>query len=436
MSENLWREIWILIGIATLSLILAEITNYPFLSAAFGLGLYIALTLRNLMQLNKWLISKRDDVPDAGGLWGEVFDRIRALTKESEQREDRLTEMVTRFQSASAATPDGMLILSAHHEIEWTNAAAERQLGISTPRDLGQRLINLLRHPAFVSYLEHGEYTDALEMDSPAQAGRSLSVRIIPFGRDQKLIITRDTTHLANLERLRRNFVANISHELRTPLTVLTGFLETLKDMRQPAGADLHKHLHTMYDQSQRMSRLVDDLLTLARLETTPPALHEQAVDVPAMLASLKEVGELLSGERRHRIGLHADAGLKLLGNEEEIRSAFSNLINNAVRYTPAGGDIRLVWKLDGDHPVFSVTDSGEGIPAQHLPHLTERFYRVDTARSRETGGTGLGLSIVKHILLRHEARLDIDSELGQGSTFRCVFPAARALRDAAERRA
>ena len=436
MPENLWREIWIVIGIAALSLILAESTGYPFLSAALGLGLYIAFTLRNLMQLNSWLISKRDDVPDAGGLWGEVFDRIRALTKESEQREDRLTEMVTRFQSASAATPDGMLILSARHEIEWANAAAERQLGISTPRDLGQRLINLIRHPAFVAYLEHGEYTDALEMDSPAQAEKSLSVRIIPFGRYQKLIITRDTTHLTNLERLRRDFVANISHELRTPLTVLTGFLETLKDMQQPATADLKKHLHTMYDQSQRMSRLVDDLLTLARLETTPPALHEQAVDVPAMLASLKEVGELLSGDSRHRISLHADAGLKLIGNEDELRSAFSNLVNNAVRYTPAGGDIRLSWKLDGDNPVFSVTDSGEGIPAQHIPHLTERFYRVDTARSRETGGTGLGLSIVKHILLRHEARLGIDSELGRGSTFRCVFPAARALRDATERRA
>lgn len=436
MLENLWREIWILIGVAVLSLIFAEITGYPFLIAALGFGLYIALTLRNLTQLNNWLISKRADVPDAGGLWGEVFDRIRTLTKESEQREDRLTEMVTRFQNASAATPDGMLILSGQHEIEWANAAADRQLGIATPRDLGQRIINLIRQPAFVSYLEHGEYTDALEMDSPVQREKSLSVRIIPFGRYQKLIITRDTTHLANLERLRRDFVANISHELRTPLTVLTGFLETLKDMQQPAGAELKKHLHTMYDQSQRMSRLVDDLLTLARLETTPPALHEQAVDVPAMLASLKEVGELLSGDRRHRISLHADAGLKLIGNPDELRSAFSNLINNAVRYAPAGGDIRLVWKLDGDNPVFSVADSGEGIAAQHLPHLTERFYRVDTARSRETGGTGLGLSIVKHILLRHEARLGIDSELGRGSTFRCIFPAARAVRDAAERRA
>ena len=298
MPENLWREVWILIGVAALSLILAEITGYPFLIAALGFGLYIAFTLRHLMQLNSWLISKREDVPDAGGLWGEVFDRIRALAKETERREDRLTEMVTRFQSASAATPDAMLILSARHEIEWTNAAAERQFGIAMPRDLGQRIINLIRDPDFVSYLERGAYTEALEIDSPAQPNNSLSVRIIPFGSSQKLVIARDTTHLVNLERLRRDFVANISHELRTPLTVLTGFLETLKEMDKPAGADLRKHFHTMYDQAQRMARLVDDLLTLSRLETTPPVRHEQAVDVPALLASLKEMAELLSADR------------------------------------------------------------------------------------------------------------------------------------------
>jgi two-component system phosphate regulon sensor histidine kinase PhoR len=217
---------------------------------------------------------------------------------------------------------------------------------------------------------------------------------------------------------------------------VLTGFLETLKDMNKPAGTDLRKHFQTMHDQAVRMTRLVDDLLTLSKLETTPATRHEAVVDVPAMLASLKEMGELVSGERRHRISLVADAGLRITGNEEELRSAFSNLVNNAVYYTPAGSDIRLSWKLDGSSPVFAVTDTGEGISPQHLPHLTERFYRVDTARSRDSGGTGLGLSIVKHILLRHEARLDIDSELGKGSTFRCVFPPARAVHSSAERRA
>jgi len=436
MPEHLWREIWILIGVAALSLIVGEATGYPFLIAALGFGLYISITLRNLVQLNRWLVHKREDVPESGGLWGEVFDRIRALVKDTERREDRLTEMLTRFQSASAATPDAMLIVSGRHEIEWANAASERMFGISTPRDTGVRLTNLVRQPEFSAYLERGQYTEALELPSPAQPERSLSIRIIPFGSHQKLIIGRDTTHLARLESMRQHFVANISHELRTPLTVLTGFLETLKDMDRPAGADLKKHLYTMHDQALRMSRLVDDLLTLSRLETTPPGRHEELVDVPAMLASLKEMAELLSGERKHHIALVADANLKVLGNEDELRSAFSNLINNAVRYTPAGGDIVLTWKLDGESPVFSVRDTGEGIPPLDLPHLTERFYRVDTARSRDSGGTGLGLSIVKHILLRHDARLGIDSELERGSTFSCIFPAARAVPTAREQRA
>jgi two-component system phosphate regulon sensor histidine kinase PhoR len=438
VPPNLWREIWILLGIAFASLVLGEISGHPFLFVAVGYGLYIANALRNLVQLNRWLLNRRADVPEAGGLWGEVLDRIRALAKDTERREDRLTEMLTRFQSASAATPDAMLILSRQHDIEWANPASERLLGISVPRDAGQRVINLLRHPEFTAYLEHGEYGEALEMASPSSPERSLSVRIIPFGSHQKLIIARDMTHLANLEKMRSDFVANISHELRTPLTVLTGFLETLKDMERPAGTDLKKHLQTMHEQAQRMARLVDDLLTLSKLETTPAARHEQVVDVPAMLAGLKEMGELVSGERRHHISLIADAGLKVSGNEEELRSAFSNLISNAVRYTPAGGDIRLNWRMQGDSPVFTVSDTGEGIAPQHLPHLTERFYRVDTARSRDSGGTGLGLSIVKHILLRHDARLEITSELGKGSSFACLFPPARAMREpaAGERRA
>ena len=428
MPHNLWREIWILLGIAAVSLLLGEISGHPYLIASLGFGLYIALTLRNLVQLNRWLVNKREDVPDAGGLWGEVFERIRALAKETERREDRLQEMLARFQSASAATPDAMLILTRENEIEWANPAGERLLGIVTPRDTGQRLINLVRDPAFGVYLQRRDYSEALEMASPSKPERSLSVRIIPFGSSQKLVIARDISHLAYLEQMRRHFVANISHELRTPLTVLTGFLETLKEMERPETTDLKKHFHTMHDQALRMSRLVDDLLTLSKLETTPAAHHESTVDVPAMLPSLKETAELLSGEQHHRISLETDTGLRLTGNEEELRSAFSNLINNAVRYTPAGGQISLQWGLENGNPVFAVTDTGEGIAPQHIPHLTERFYRVDTARSRDSGGTGLGLSIVKHILLRHDANLVVTSQLGQGSTFKCIFPATRAV--------
>ncbi|MDH4133289.1 MAG: phosphate regulon sensor histidine kinase PhoR [Gammaproteobacteria bacterium] len=426
MPAGLWHEIWIMLGIAALSLLFGEITNRPFLLASIGFAFYIMLTLRHLVQLHRWLVVKRDDVPDAGGLWGDVFDRIRALSRENERREDRLQEMLERFQSASSATPDAMVILSPKHEIEWANAAAERLLSVTMPRDTGQRALNLWREPSFAQYLERGNYNDAIETASPAQPEKSLSVRIIPFGSNQKLVIARDITHLANLEQMRSNFVANISHELRTPLTVLTGFLETLKGMEQPGGDALRKHLGTMHEQAVRMSRLVEDLLTLSKLETTPATHHEETVDVPTMLGGLREMGELLSGERRQQLLLEADSHLRLRGNEEELRSAFSNLVNNAVRYTPAGGTIRLVWRLENGCPAFTVIDSGEGIAPQHLPRLTERFYRIDTARSRDSGGTGLGLSIVKHILLRHDARLAIDSEIGKGSSFRCIFPAAR----------
>jgi len=428
VPEHLWRELWILVAILALSLILAELTGYPFLVAALGFGLYIALNLRNLIQLYNWAIGRRDDVPDARGLWGDVLDRIRAITRETAHREDRLTEMLERFQSASAATPDAMVIVSGHHEIEWANTASQRLLGISTPRDTGVRLTNLIRPPQFADFLDRGDFTDALELASPVDSQRSVALRIIPFGSDQKLIIARDTTHFANLENMRRNFVANISHELRTPLTVLTGFIETLRDMNRPAGPELDQHLGTMHDQAQRMTRLVDDLLTLSRLETTPALRHEQVVDVSGMLPALRETAEHLGHDKHHRIVIDDDPGLKLLANEDEVRSAFSNLVNNAVRYSPADSEIRLIWhRIDGQ-PVFAVQDQGEGIAAQHLPHLTERFYRVDTARSRASGGTGLGLSIVKHILLRHEGRLVIDSEPGQGSRFACVFPAARAI--------
>jgi two-component system phosphate regulon sensor histidine kinase PhoR len=229
---------------------------------------------------------------------------------------------------------------------------------------------------------------------------------------------------------MRRHFVANVSHELRTPLTVLGGFVETLGHMDQVRTEELKKYLATMQEQTLRMQRLVDDLLMLSKLETAPPRTHDETVDVTALLAGLKEQAEIVSGEQQHVITVEADRNLQLLGSRDELLSAFSNLINNAVRYTPAGGRIALQWKVaPDDSACFSVNDTGEGIALDHIPQLTERFYRVDTARSRASGGTGLGLSIVKHVLLRHDARLDIESELGVGSTFTCVFPAARTRR-------
>jgi two-component system phosphate regulon sensor histidine kinase PhoR len=322
--------------------------------------------------------------------------------------------------------PDAMVIVSENDEIEWANPSAAVLLGIHFSRDTGMRLGNLIRDPEFTEYLHRHEFSEPLELPSPANPELTAALQIIPFGSRQKLLLGHDITRLVRLEQMRRTFVANVSHEMRTPLTVLTGFLETLRDMKFVRPEDLSKHLETMHEQATRIQRLVDDLLTLSRLETAPPRRHDEAVDAPALLAALKEQAELLSGAARHRLTLDAQPGLRLLGSREELHSAFSNLINNAVRYTPAGGAIELRWWADADGAKFAVRDTGDGIAPEHIPHLTERFYRVDTARSRASGGTGLGLSIVKHVLLRHDARLDIQSEIGKGSVFTCVFPVKR----------
>jgi two-component system phosphate regulon sensor histidine kinase PhoR len=433
VHPSFWREIWVLAGIAFASLVLGAVTGRYFIVAALGFGLYIASTLHHLYRLHRWLRDRSGhEIPDASGLWGDVFDEIRKLMKQAGQREDQLKDMLVRFQSAATAMPDGVVILSEQDEIEWANPSAASLLGIRFPHDSGVRLGNLLRDPALAEYLGRHELAEPLELPSPANAELTVALQIVPFGSRRRLLLARDITRLVRLEQMRRIFVANVSHELRTPLTVLTGFLETLRDMKHVRPEELSKHLDTMHDQATRMQRLVDDLLMLSKLETAPPRRHDEVVDVPALLAGLKEQAELLSGAARHRIVLEAQSGLRLLGSREELHSAFSNLVNNAVRYTPAGGEIALHWWADTDGAKFSVRDTGEGIAPEHIPHLTERFYRVDTARSRASGGTGLGLSIVKHVLLRHGARLEIESELGKGSAFRCVFPAARIVRAAA----
>jgi two-component system phosphate regulon sensor histidine kinase PhoR len=434
MQRGLWREIWVLAGVAIASLVLGATTGRYFIVAAVGFGLYIASHLRHLRRLHQWLQTPSSrEVPDAVGLWGDVFNEIRKLMKQAGQREDRLADMLERFQSAATAMPDAVVILSEDDEIQWANPSAATLLGIDFPRDGGLRLGNLLRDPEFADYLQRRDFAEPLELPSPPNPELTVALQVIPFGSQRRLLLGRDTTRLARLEQMRRTFVANVSHELRTPLTVLAGYVETLNQVERIAPEDLKKHLATMQQQSTRMQRLVDDLLTLSKLETAPPRKHEDSVDVAAMLAGLKEQAELLSGAAHHRITLETEPGLGLRGAREELISAFSNLINNAVRYTPGGGAIRLDWRTAADGgAAFSVTDSGEGIAPEHIPRLTERFYRVDTARSRASGGTGLGLSIVKHVLLRHDAYLEIESEVGRGSTFTCLFPPTRIVRTSA----
>jgi two-component system, OmpR family, phosphate regulon sensor histidine kinase PhoR len=426
MRQTLWREIWVLGGLIVVCFAFGTLTRHPFFFTAIALGGYIALQLWRLHQLHKWLLSdKRGEVPDASGPWGDVFHAVYKLVRQNTRRTDELTDALTRFQSAAAAMPDAVVFLSEHDEIEWANPPAAELLGIDYPRDRGMRLANLLRDPEFARYLYQADFSEPLEMDSPANPHLAVSLQIVPFGAHLKLILGRDVTRVVQLEQMRRIFVANVSHELRTPVTVLSGYIETLRGMSHIGTEELKKHLGTMHEQAMRMQRLVDDLLMLSRLETAP-RLKEEVVDVPALLSGLKEQAEMLSSGARHRITLEAQPDIKLLGSREELHSAFMNLINNAVRYTPPEGEIRLRWFADDEGPKFSVADTGEGISPEHIPHLTERFYRVDSARSRASGGTGLGLSIVKHVLLRHGAHLDVQSEIGSGSTFTCAFTRSR----------
>jgi len=330
---------------------------------------------------------------------------------------------------AGAALPDAVVILDEDDRIEWCNPRAEEYFGLDLERDRGQQITYLLRQPQFVDHLEAGTNAEPLVLRISREDGEMmLSVQQVPYGDRQKLILGRDITRWERLETTRRDFVANVSHELRTPLTVVGGFLETLEDMREPDPEMTRRSLQLMMQQTSRMTRLVEDLLTLSRLESTQNPLREEDVHVPELVRALHQDAQVLSADR-HRLILKLESGDWLRGNTDELRSAFGNLISNAVRYTPEHGEIEIRWSVLADgQPAFSVRDSGIGIEPQHIDRLTERFYRVDRSRSRETGGTGLGLAIVKHVLVRHQARLDIQSSPGKGSLFSVIFPEARRL--------
>jgi two-component system phosphate regulon sensor histidine kinase PhoR len=313
-------------------------------------------------------------------------------------------------------------VLGLNGEIRWFNDAAKTILGFRA-RDIGQRIANLIRHPKFAAFLKEAGESGDIELPSPVDEHLSLLYQIVSYGKDQRLLLARDVTLLHRLEQVRTDFVANVSHEMRTPLTVIHGYLETLAEHAMQMPSDWQRPIKLMYEQSLRMQNLVNDLLVLSRLETSDEVSGSENVAVPEMLATIKKEALALSGEHRHRISLEADGNVWLRGNMQELHSAFSNIVFNAVQYTPDGGEIRVRWYADPAGAHFEVSDNGIGIPAHHIPRLTERFYRVDVGRSRKTGGTGLGLAIVKHVLQRHNGQLRIDSAVGKGSTFICDFP-------------
>lgn len=387
---------------------------------------YLVLHLRQLEALDYWLAdSDRRMVPDGPGLWEEIFIRLNRMVRQHRKEHEQRVAALQHMEQATSALPEGVTILDETYHIEWCNPLAEEHFGLDSKRDIGYQITYLARQPEFLQYLARHDFNEPLVLRGARQDGLTLSIKLIHYGNNKLLLISRDITHLERIEIMRRDFVANVSHELRTPLTVVKGFVETLNDMPNLENSMAHRALHLMDEQTQRMGRLVDDLLTLSRLEDTLNTLQEEIVDVSELLRTLHQEGQSLSAGK-HVLRLELAGSCALFGNADELRSAFGNLISNAIRYTPRGGEILVSWYEQGDQLIFSVQDSGIGIAQLHIPRLTERFYRVDRSRSRETGGTGLGLAIVKHIAGRHQAKLEIVSEEGKGSTFRIVFPVIR----------
>ena len=379
----------------------------------------VIVQLRNMYHLSCWL-DRPDEIKlkDGWGSWTEIFAKLYRLRREHQKNRAEPAEWLSRFRLAMSQLPDGVVIMDDVLFLEWCNPTAEQHLGLDLEKDKGMRVTNLIRSPEFIDYIILARYDEPLTLKIN---DRKLVVHLIPFENRRQILVTHDMTEFDRLETMRRDFIANASHELRTPLTVINGFLEIANAEPDLDAATRRQHLRLMAEQGKRMQNLVEDMLVLTRLESIDYPLREEPVDIRGLLEQVKAEGDALSNGR-HAISLQVD-GPDITGSADELRSAFGNLVSNAVRYTPEGGKISISWQQTPQGPAFTVRDNGIGIKQEHLTRLTERFYRVDKGRSRETQGTGLGLAIVKHVLARHNARLQIESEPGKGSAFTIQFP-------------
>lgn len=415
---------------------------WAFLGSLLGASVWLVIDGLRARRMLDWL--SRADVsvtPRLSGIWQDLFERCLKTIKKLEKKARNSDARLANFLAAIQASPNGVVLLDATGKIEWVNLTAATHLGLDAQRDGGQYIQNLVRAPAFTSYLSGDDFGTEVQISPlgsrPLQPSK-ISLQIHPYGSKRKLMLTRDVTALELAEAMRRDFVANVSHEIRTPLTVLSGFIETLQTLPLEA-VDKMKYLGLMSQQAQRMQTLVSDLLTLSRLEGSPVPGQGEWLDSEALLSQALGETRALSkviAVPPHDIVWAPGPGFDIAGSKTELLSAMSNLLSNAVRYTPGGGTVRTGWRLrEDDWAEFFVEDTGPGITAEHLPRLTERFYRVDHSRSRETGGTGLGLAIVKHVAQRHSGQISIQSIIGKGSRFSITFPPPRVKRpDRSER--
>ena len=423
--SNLWKtELWRLLGIIFISLVFGLVLGSVSWSLVIGLLLYLFWQALQVRHLERWLDKDLTIPPyELEGIWHNLAYRIHQNRRRSRKRRKRMADVIRRFQKSTQALPDAAVVLTSNEEIEWINNAATRTIGV-TRADIGQNINNLLRSPAFHKFLRKGDYSKHLEIPSPLDENISLDVRIRPYGEDQRLLVVRDITHIHRLMTMRHDLIANISHELRTPLTVILGYLEML--LNAPADTNpekLRDQITKLQSPTRRIQTLVDDLLMLSRLDTTSNEEKNTRVDIPELVRQVTDEAQHISNGK-HLIQCSIETDTHLFGIKDELHSAFSNLTNNAIRYTPEGKKISIRWYLNEENNTacFEVKDKGIGIAWGHIPRLTERFYRVDSGRSKATGGTGLGLSIVEQILRRHGADLHIDSTPGRGSTFTCIF--------------
>lgn len=422
MKEDFWR----FAGVFLFSLVIGIFTHQILLCLLAGGTLLLFWQYRLLKQMLVWLQTRDENsAPELPGIIDDICREIDYLRERQQQRSFKLSGYLKRFQDASAALPDALVILGEYGQIEWANNKTTEYLGIRWPLDNNQRITNLIRHPELSAFLNKtGRYAmqNTLQIEAIINPDIMLEFRMVPYGDKHKLLMARDITNIQRIDQMRKDFIANASHELRTPLTVILGYLESFSDDSRVPDA-LRTQVMQMRSQSERMQRLIDDLLTLSALESTDKQSDVDIVLVPDLLTSILKEAESLSSNMEHIFYLESDPDLWIRGNQRELYSAFSNLVFNAVQYTPAKGIIRIRWYADEQGAHFAVTDNGQGIAPEHIPRITERFYRVDKGRSREQGGTGLGLAIVKHVMARHGARLNIESQPGRGSTFRCDFP-------------
>jgi len=423
-------DFWRFVGVFLLCLLVSIVTDQYVIVFISGFTLFFIWQYRIFRELLLWLRKRKEnDPPSQTGIVDDVCREIDYLRKRHKQRKTKLSRYLKQFQDATAAIPDAAIVLGEHGQIEWANEKAYEYMGIQWPQDGGLRIVNLVRQPHLQQYLickDEEQLNKGLQMESPVKPDQKLEYRITSYGETRKLLVVRDITAIHRVNQMRKDFIANASHELRTPLTVISGYLEDLADDIEKYPDDWRPRIKQMRKQAARMQRLIDDLLLLSTLENRASNGHKEEVAVSELLASIHQEAQSMDTEPEHIIYLETDPALWLKGSQQDLYSAFSNLIFNAVQYTPGKTVIRIRWYKDKEGAHLEIIDNGPGIASEHISRLTERFYRVDKGRSNEKGGTGLGLAIVKHVIAKHDGTLHIESQLNVGSTFRCNFPATR----------